>query len=226
MKPAFLLLCALMLAFGPVACAHLRPRAADPLSASQHEERAEQRIQNKDYAGAAREMALAIAKAPGDAHLYVLRGSLLEALERNEAARSAYQTGLGHAATGSDLAAHLSYRLALFYLLKDHAPTQARALLGAVPADSVPGIDLQALLQLQQDQPRQALATINQALAEQPDGNETARLLYHGALAYQRLKDPKDLNIAIFRAVGLAEDPALIMNIEHFWTAVNARSKR
>lgn len=225
MKPVFVFLLFLLLSFSLGACTPLKALPPDHLSASQHEDRAEQMIQNQDYRGAATQMALAIAKAPEDAHLYLLRGSLLEALGRNRQAEEAYRTGLKLTAAGSSLAADFSYRLALFYLLKERSPAQARPLIPAVPADSIPGLDLQAVLQLQQDKPRAALQTINQALSEQPDENETARLLYHGALAYQRLKDRADLNLAIFRAVGRAEDPDLVEDIQRFWTGIKSSNK-
>lgn len=212
---AVLLLCVLSTLTG---CAAARP---DRAAAEQHRQNAQAKTIDRDFTGAATEMALALEKDPKNGQLYLENGEILEAADRPQEAAATYDKGRRVLRDQPSLHQELTYRLGLLAAGRLDDGPGLQKLLTELPVASIPRRDLEGLLALRQGEARQALVIFNDALQMKPGKGMAARILYHAALAYHRLGDDKNTFGSLYRAVNLAEDVGLLREIELFYLKLN-----
>lgn len=195
---------------------------SDPLTAEEHRLRAEQLIIGRDFAAAAAELELALRKNAGDGDLHLRHGEILEAAGRPLEALTAYERAQRFLNRDDPRQQELTYRLALLEAGELDRAEQAEKRLAELPEGSIPRLDLQGVIALGKGEARQALLLYNQALQQGPAKDMAARILYHASLAYHRLGDVKNAYGMLYRAVNLADNEALLKEIELFFKQLNA----
>lgn len=215
MKPLFL-----SVIFLCTGCAFLqRP---DPPMAETFRQEAEALVVQQDYAAAAERFAAAIRLHSDSGTLYLRRGELLERNDCPAKARRNYQTGLKKISADDPLRPELVHRLALLLALKLDSAAEARPLLLQLPIDSPRRDDLLGVLASIEGNQREALLRFNAALAQNPDKNLVATILYHAALAYQRLGDEKNTSGSLYNAINFTSNLATARDIENLWNRLKA----
>jgi tetratricopeptide (TPR) repeat protein len=223
MKPATLALLALLL-FALGGCAHRNPQA-DPISAAEHQGRAEALIRGRNYPGAAEELTLALRQNPRSAELRLRRGELLEALGDYREARDNYQEGLKFLEAESPLYPEMTYRLAFLLLDKLDKPKRARVLASSLGKAAAERADLQAVMALREGAPREALALLTPALLDAPSRPMIPRILFHAAQAYNLLGEEDLTRSTLFQAINHSENLSLTRDIEIFWNRLNSETE-
>jgi tetratricopeptide (TPR) repeat protein len=219
MKPATLALLTLLL-FALGGCTIFAPKP-DPVSASEHQTRAERLIINKQYQQAAVELDLALRKNPERADLYLRYGDLLESLSELAGARSCYETALKKTPPTDPARIDLTYQLGLLYATKLESEEQARIILKKLPHNSLPRKNLEAALTLQDGDGRKTLILLNEMLQTSLPRDMAARVMYQAALAYHLIGDAKNATGSLLKAISYAENLALTRDIEIFWNKLN-----
>lgn len=222
MKPATLALLALLL-FALGGCAHRNPQS-DPISAAEHQGRAEALIRGRDFPAAAEELTFALRQIPRSAELRLRRGELLEALGDYREARDNYQEGLKLLETDSPLYPEMTYRLAFLLLDKLGKPKRARVLASSLGKAAAERADLQAVMALRDGAPREALALLTPALLDAPSRPMIPRILFHAAQAYDLLGEEDLTRSTLFQAINHSENLALTRDIEVFWNRLNSET--
>ncbi len=192
------------------------------LPPAEHRQRAEALLASKDFAGAAREIAFSLRRDPGQVDLHLLRGDLLERLDRPEEALAAFADGSRNAPPEDPRRGELLFRRALLLVRPLTRPAEARPLIQELPENDPRRTLIEATLSLQEGRPLDTLAQLNRALAVPLEKDLSARILYTAALAYHRLGEVDRTSQSLFHAINLAEGLALIRQIELLWEELNA----
>ncbi|WP_429884390.1 hypothetical protein [Geoalkalibacter halelectricus] len=197
------------------------PQPSPTLSAEEHAQRAENFVFHRDLEQAATEYQLAILADPLETAYYLRRAEILEILGRDLEARKTYTDALLDSAPNQDQSDLLHHRLILLLTLKLAEPQEAAALLPHLPEGAFLYVDASGALALARGQIALALDRFTLAQHLGRDNDEQALALYHVALAYHLLNDEKSTSVALYYAINLAENAALIRDIERLWELVS-----
>ena len=214
-----LFICALVFCLG--GCAAV-PGKNDPRLVEDVVSRAEQLIANKAYAAAAKQYAVAIAKAPTVGRYSLPRAEVLERSDQDKEADHTYEQAMQMVAEDEPDHLQIMHRLALIDANHLFKLDEAEELLMRMPEKSIEKLDLAAFLYYQSSQPQLAISLLNKALERVRTADQKALLLYHAALIYLKLNDQKNTFGSLYYAINNAEHLGLIRDIEQLWQEINA----
>ena len=197
------------------------PQLTATLPAAEHAQQAENLIFQNNLAQAEKEYQLAILAAPSETTYYLRRAEILEILGLDQKAREAYTSALLDSDPAPEEYDRIHHRLILLLALKLANPQEASALLPHLTEGSFLYTDAAGAQALAQGHIAQALELFTQAQHIAYDNDDQALALYHVALAYHLLDDPKSTSAALYYAINFAENPALIKDIERLWDELN-----
>lgn len=183
--------------------------------------RAEQLINNKAYAAAAEQYAIAIDKSPDVGRYYLRRAEVLERIDEDKEAHRTYERALKRVPEDDPDQVQIMHRLALVDANHLFKLDEAEELLTRLPARSIEKLDLAAFLYYQASQFDEAITLLNKALEMVRDADQKALLLYHAALIYVALEDQKNTFGSLFYAINNAQHLGLIRDIEQLWQKIN-----
>ena len=215
-----LFVCTLVLCLG--GCAVV-PGKNDPRQVEDVVSRAEQLIANKAYAAAAKQYAVAIAKAPTVGRYYLRRAEVLERIDQDKEAHQTYEQAMQMVAEDDPDHLQIMHRLALIDANHLFKLDEAEDLLQRMPSTSIERYDLAAFLYYQASQFDESIALLNKALERVRSADQKALLLYHAALVYVKLNDQKNTFGSLYYAINNAEHLGLIRDIEQLWQSINIK---
>jgi len=186
---------------------------------------AEQLIKQKAYAQAADQYQIAILKDPTIGQFYLRRAEVLERIDHDKEARITYERALESVPEDDPGYLQIMHRLALVDANHLFKIEEAEDLLLKMPEKSIEKIDLAAFLYYQSSQYEPAIELLNKALERVRYPDQKALLLYHAALIYVKLEDPKNIFGSLFYSINNAEHLGLIRDIEQLWQELNEDPK-
>lgn len=220
-RAVFLLLSVFSVLAGCTAAGDLAPS----LPAEEHAQRAENLVFQRKTDEAAREYRQAVLAAPSDTGNYLRLAELHEIGGELSRAESVLNSALEQSAPTAEQRIIILHRRALLQALKLGTPEKASRSLAQMPSDSLAYKDTQGAIALGQGHWHEAL-THFAAARERARGNDDQGLvMYHAALAYYRLSQESNAAKALYHAINLAENAALIHDIKQLWKNLDAPAR-
>lgn len=186
---------------------------------------AEQLVNARAYAAAAKEYAIVLLKEPTVGQYYLRRTELLERIDQDEEAYQVYQKAMKKVSEDDPYHLKLMHRLALINANHLFKIEEAEDLLQRMPELSIEQLDTSAFLYYQASQFDLSIKLLNKALERVRTADMKALLLYHAALVYVKLEDQKNLYGSLYYSINNAEHLGLIRDIEQLWEELNKNTR-
>ena len=171
-----IILLGVMLAFFLGGCAAISVKD-DPRPVEDVINHAEQLIQNKAYAAAAKQYAVVIAKEPTVGRYYLRRAEVLERIDEDKEAHRTYEQAMKMVAEEDPDHLQIMHRLALIDANHLFKLDEAEELLQRMPGTSIERYDVAAFLYYQASQYDESINLLNKALERVRSADQKALLL-------------------------------------------------
>jgi tetratricopeptide (TPR) repeat protein len=176
----------------------------------------------KDFAAAIIPYEEATRYAPHDSSTYLKLAELQEAIQKPQDAYDTYETALRYLSATDPERERIQYRAALLLAEKLGKPGKAQKQIKQLN-QTVYKSDLAGVVALHQNQPRKALKEFQITTKQNMTENQSARVYFHVAQAYDRLGDEDLSRQALLVAVEKASSRDLKEDIKRFFEAMLAR---
>jgi len=168
-------------------------------------------------------LAREIQATPSETENYIRRAELLEILQLEKEALNVLRQALNSSPTPSQKQ-KLIHRMALLQALKlGDAAAAAQDLEQLIP-DSLFHLDAEAAVEIARNNPETAFRRLSQAAQLAQSHDEQALVLYHQALAFQKMGEEDKAVAALYHAINRAENRAVIKDIERLWEVLDTRT--
>ncbi|WP_144401946.1 S46 family peptidase [Geoalkalibacter subterraneus] len=168
-------------------------------------------------------LAREIQAAPSETEKYLRRAEILEILQLEKEALQVLGQALNSSPTPSQKQ-KLIYRMAVLRALKLGDNAAAAQDLEQLTPESLFRLDAEAAVEIARNNPEAALRHLAQAASLAQNHDEQALVLYHQALAFQKMGEEDKAVAALYHAINRAENRVLIKDIERLWEVLDTRS--
>lgn len=164
-----------------------------------------------------------IQATPSETENYIRRAELLEILQLEKEALNVLRQALNSSPTPSQKQ-KLIHRMAVLRALKLGDEAAAAQDLGHLIPESLFHLDAEAAVEIARNNPETALRHLSQAAHLAQNYDEQALVLYHQALAFQKMGEEDKAVAALYHAINRAENRTLIKDIERLWEVLDTRT--
>jgi len=177
-------------------------------------------ISQQEYDLAMDKTSRALKEYPKEGFFHLRKGELSEVFGKTRTARRIYRKAFKKLPPGNPWLPEIAYRLGLLEALSRNEPEEATKQLEKLPQNSAAYIDLRAAIAIAQNDPREGLSILNEAIGKGIAKGDAARMLLHAAMAYDMLGENEKTLESLYKAINVGGKTLVVSQIEKYWNKV------